>query len=384
MSPVFPEAEFRDRLARLQAGLAAAEIDALLLTTAPDLFWATGFLTRFWESPTRPWFLLLPAAGEPVAVIPEIGAALMGATWVRDRRTWPAPDPEDDGVRLLAAAVREALPPSGRLGVPMGAETRLRMPLADWGRLIEAIAPRRIVDGTEPLHRAREVKSEAEVARIREVCAAAGRAFARVPAFAGPGVPLDAVFREMQRALLAEGADWVSYLAGGAGPDGYADVISPATSVPLAAGDVLMMDVGAVRAGHFCDFDRNFAVARASDAARRAHGALWAATEAALEAARPGMTAAALHGVIDRALRAEGAAPTGGRLGHGLGLSLTEWPSLSAKDRTVLRAGMVLAIEPGVTVAEGRIMVAEENVVLREDGAELLSPRAPAELPVLT
>ena len=81
---VFPEAEFRARLARLQGELAAREIDALLLTQPPDLFWATGFLTRFWESPARPWFLLVPAAGEPVAVIPEIGAALMGATWVRD------------------------------------------------------------------------------------------------------------------------------------------------------------------------------------------------------------------------------------------------------------------------------------------------------------
>jgi Xaa-Pro aminopeptidase len=44
---------------------------------------------------------------------------------------------------------------------------------------------------------------------------------------------------------------------------------------------------------------------------------------------------------------------------------------------------MVLTLEPGVEVAPGRIMVHEENVVLRAGGCELLSPRAPEELPVI-
>ncbi len=52
-------------------------------------------------------------------------------------------------------------------------------------------------------------------------------------------------------------------------------------------------------------------------------------------------------------------------------------------DRTVLRAGMVLTLEPGVVVRSGRVMVQEENIVLRADGAELLSARAPAALPVI-
>ncbi|MCB1359379.1 MAG: M24 family metallopeptidase, partial [Maritimibacter sp.] len=81
------------------------------------------------------------------------------------------------------------------------------------------------------------------------------------------------------------------------------------------------------------------------------------------------------------ALVAAGAKPLGGRLGHGLGLSLTEWPSLSALDRTPLREGMVLTLEPGVEIAPGRIMVHEENIVLRAGGPELLSSRTPPELP---
>ncbi|MDJ0825272.1 MAG: Xaa-Pro peptidase family protein [Rhodobacter sp.] len=376
----FPASEFHGRAARLQSGLQRADMDALLLTTAPDVFYLSGFLTRFWESPARPWFLLLPAAGDPVAVIPSIGAALMGQTWVRDIRCWSAPDLQDDGVSLLAEAVAELVPEDGRLGLPMGHETHLRMPLADFERLKSAIAPRRVADATDVVRRVREVKSEAEVARIREICAVAGRAFDRVPEIANEGVPLDQVFRRFQMLLLEEGADWVPYLAGGAGPGGYADVISPATERPLQRGDVLMLDTGAVRAGYFCDFDRNYAIGTAGDAAWRAYETLYRATEAGLAAVRPGAVAEEVFQAMQAVIGQDGEA---GRLGHGLGLSLTEWPSLMAGDRTVLREGMVLTLEPGMQVAPGALMVHEEIVVVRDGGAELLTRRAPPEVPVL-
>ncbi|KMW60822.1 Metallopeptidase, family M24 [Candidatus Rhodobacter oscarellae] len=375
---IFPAAEFQGRVARLQARMADAGIDALLLTTPPDVFYVTGFLTRFWESPARPWFVIVPAKGAPVAVIPSIGAGLMGKTWLSDIRTWDAPDLVDDGVSLLASTLGDLVPDTGAVGLHMGLETHLRMPLADYERLRAALAPRHFADATGLVQRVREVKSEAEIDRIRQTCAIAGRAFDRVPEIAGAGAPLERVFRDFQRLLLEEGAEWVSYLAGGAGPGGYGDVISPASDRPLARGDVLMLDTGAVREGYFCDFDRNWAVGGADDASRRAYDRLYAATEAGLAAARPGMTAGGLY----RAM----AAVTGdvsGRIGHGLGLSLTEWPSLIPSDRTELRAGMVLTLEPWVEIAPGRMMVHEENVVIREGAAELLSPRAAAELPVI-
>ena len=77
----------------------------------------------------------------------------------------------------------------------------------------------------------------------------------------------------------------------------------------------------------------------------------------------------------------QGAVVGGGRLGHGLGLTLTEWPSVTPLDTTELREGMVLTLEPGVEISPGRILVHEENIVLRAKGPELLSRRAPTELP---
>ncbi len=380
-SLIFPAQEYQSRTEKLQTEMRAMELDALLLTTPPDVFYITGFLTRFWESPARPWFVVLPARGNPIAVIPAIGAELMGRTWVSDIRTWDAPDPVDDGVGLLSDTLCGVTPKRGRIGLPMGLETHLRMPLADYARLGQAIGSRRLVDATATVQSVREIKSDAEIDKIRASCRIADAAFQRVPEFAREGTPLDQVFRDFQIALLREGADWVSYIAGGAGPGGYGDVISPADARPLRAGDVLMLDTGAVKDGYFCDFDRNFAMGRADQAARRAHAALYAATDAALATLRPGMTACDAHRLLTDALCAEGAAPGGGRLGHGLGLSLTEWPSLTPKDMTVLREGMVLTLEPGVQIAPGKIMVHEENIVLRADGPELLSTRAPAEIP---
>ena len=74
---------------------------------------------------------------------------------------------------------------------------------------------------------------------------------------------------------------------------------------------------------------------------------------------------------------------TVGRLGHGIGMQLTEWPSHTQTDHTVLQPGMVLTLEPGLQIAPGKMMVHEENIVIRETGAELLTRRAPAELPII-
>ena len=322
-SLVFPAQEYRDRVMRLQARMAAQGVDALLLTTAADVFYVSGFLTRFWESPARPWFVIVPQQGDPVAVIPSIGAPLMRRTWLSDIRTWDAPDPRDDGISLLCDALAEKVPAAGSLGLPMGLETQLRMPLADYALLCARLAPRTVVDAADCLQRVREVKSAAEIAKIRDTCAIAGRAFERVRASVAEGRLLSEVFRDFQIALLSEGADWVSYVAGGAGPDGYLDVISPAGPQPLRRGDVLMLDTGAVKDGYFCDFDRNLAIGAASDTARRAHAALWAATEDVLAAIRPGWRASDVHAAFSAGLRRRGFSPSSGRLGHGLGVTLT-------------------------------------------------------------
>ena len=372
----FEIAEFKARLTRAQSRMDAAGLDAILLTTEPDIRYFTGYLTRFWESPCRPWFLVLPRSGDPIAVIPSIGAALMARSWITDIRCWRAPDLEDDGISLLAETLH-ALGPS--IGTPSGLQSHLRMPLTDFARLNAAL-PQPIGADFDILRSLRLVKSEAEIEKIKTACQIATRAFARVPEIASMGQPLAQVFRDFQRLCLDEGADWVPYLAGAAAPGGYGDVISPADDRPLAAGDILMLDTGLVHDGYFCDFDRNFSVGRPSADVAEGHSRLIEATYAAFEAARPGSTAAELFHVMDKIVTGGAGGSEAGRYGHGLGMNLTEWPSLIPTDHTPLVSGMVLTLEPGIELAPGRALVHEENIVIRENGAEWLSQPYGAEI----
>lgn len=374
MTSDFPQAEYTARLARAQARMGAAGLDALLLTTEPEVRYFSGFLTRFWQSPTRPWFLVVPSSGDPIAVIPSIGAALMARTWITDIRTWESPAPEDDGVSLLAGCLREQGP---QIGIPSGPETHLRMPLQDFDRLKAALAPGRIVPDGGIVRDLRAVKSPLEIARIEAACGIAGRAFARVRDLAGPGMALTEVFRRFQRIALEEGADWVPYLAGGAGPLGYDDVISPASDAPLQTGDVLMLDTGLVRDGYFCDFDRNFAIGPLDDRVHRAWDRLRVATLAGEAQLRPGQKASDVFHAMNASL---GGGTGAGRLGHGVGMEVTEGLSLRAGDDTVLRPGMVVTLEPGLRVEGGGTLVHEDVYVLADAGTRRLSPPMPGRI----
>lgn len=379
----FEEHEFLTRLQKAQMAMAKADLDALLLTTHPDIFYFTGFLTRFWESPTRPWYLVVPQSGAPVAVIPSIGAPLMQKTWIEDIRTWQAPDLQDDGVTLLAQTLNAIVGPKGRVGVPDGIETHLRMPLADFNRLKSFAAMPSFSSDQEIMRALRMVKSEAEIAKIAHACAIAGRAFSRVKEIAAIGEPLDRIFRRFQMICLEEGADWVSYLAGGAGAFGYLDVISPAPSTPLQQGDILMLDTGLVWDGYFCDYDRNFALGAPMLFASDVHRRLIDATNAGFEAIKPGRRACDIFHAMDRVLTNGRGKMENGRLGHGLGITLTEWPSLIPSDQTILQAGMVLTLEPSLATKDGSMMVHEENIVVTDQGARYLSQPAHHELPIL-
>jgi len=372
----FPHSEYRQRVTKAQDRMAECALDALFLCTEAELRYFTGFRTLFWQSPTRPWFLVIPKTGDPIAVIPSIGADLMHRTWIRDIRCWASPAPDDEGVSLLL----DALTGCARIGVPMGQESSLRMPLGDFEKLRRGLNAE-IVDATPLIKSLRMIKSEAEVAKIKDICQIGSAAFARAGALFRPGQPLNEAFRAFKIALLEEGAEDVPYLVGGAGPGGYGDVISPADHTPLCEGDILMLDTGATLDGYFCDFDRNFAIGRTDETAGAAYRNLWAATEAGLLAARPGVSCANLFEAMAAELPEAGSAV--GRFGHGLGMQLTEWPSIAANDPTVLKPGMVMTLEPSFEFAPGKMMVHEENILITEGAPVLLTSRAAPELPVI-
>lgn len=357
---------------------------ALLVMTEPEVRYFTGFLTPFWQSPTRPWFVVIPRTGKPVAIIPAIGAECMARTWIDDIRIWSSPNPADEGVSLLAETLRELISSDGTIGLPMGPETALRMSLNDFNRLSEIMAPIRFADASPIIQHLRMRKSETEIDKVRHICGVMSGVFEALPDILSTGMSDIDIFRRFKIEALNAGADDVAYLVGGTGAGGYGDIISPPSSRPSAPGDVLILDTGATFDGYFCDFDRNYMFGDTTDAAKRAYDVVYQATEAGLEAALPGNTCRDLFHAMQRVMDDGGAMGNDvGRLGHGLGMQLTEWPSNTPTDDTVLVPGMVMTLEPGMTFAEGKVMVHEENIVIRDGASELLSKRAPAAMPVI-
>ena len=274
----FPDEEFEQRVDRAQRLLHEGGISALLVCTEPEVRYLTGFHTPFWQSPTRPWFVILPRSGKPVAVIPSIGEVSMNETWIDDIRTWSSPNPSDEGVSLLADTLSEILAiPSEisderfKIGLPMGSETHLRMPLVDFEQLNEKLYPHIFVDATEIVKTLRCIKSEREIAKITKICEIVSDGFASLSNLLNVGMTEREAFQSFRLKLLELGADEVPYLVGATGP-GFSDIIKQPSDRVIQPGDLVMFDTGSTYDGYFSDFDRNMAFQFADDKAKSASG----------------------------------------------------------------------------------------------------------------
>ncbi len=380
----FPHSELHARHERARIAMTTAKLDALVVTTPQNIRYFSGFETQFWESPTRPWYLIVPRDGDVIAVWPEVGKpALLASTPVGDVRSWSAPTPADDGVSLMAKTLKGLARKSGRIGWELGREMLVRAPRIDVDAMAKA-SGLEFADGSPTIWGLRMVKSEAEIARIGVACRIASDAFDDVPKLISRSDTTRTAERKLRIRLMEKGADHVPFIATAIGAGGYAQIIAGPGDAAMKEGDVLFFDVGCTYDGYFCDFDRNFAVGKISDAAKRAHAACWQATEAGIAAARPGVRFADVFAAMAKVLTDAGSIGNNvGRMGHGLGLHLTEPPSFMAGAPDVLAPNMVVTIEPAIEYAPGKMLVHEENIVIRDGAPEVLTKRAPREMAVI-
>ena len=389
----FDHTEFEQRFAKVQNTMRDNKLAAILLTTEHDINYYTGYLTQFWQSPTRPWYLVLPSEGLPIAVIPTIGVECMSKGWMTDIRNWSSPHPTDDGVSLLSEALIESVERAKaatgftQIGISLGSESYMRMPLIDLERVKVNLADHdravEFVDASRVMRRQRMVKSPAEIEKLRYVAQTVSSVFERLFEFVHPGMTDAETFRAFKIQCLSEGVDDVAFLVGGADEGGYSDIISPAGSRKIRDGDVLILDTGCTFDGYYCDFDRNYAFGKVAQNAHDAYEATWEATEAGFAAAKPGNRPSDLFNAMNNVLQKAGAMGDNvGRYGHGLGLQLTEPPSNTPWDNEVFEVGTVMTLEPGMEFAPGKLMVHEENIVITETGAEYLTRRALPKMPI--
>ena len=380
----FGNAEYEERVKKARHLMQENKLEMLLITSPQNFRYFTGLDSYFWESPTRPWFLLLSINHDPVAIIPSIGITALQKTWIQDIKTWQSPNPDDEGVTVLQDTILSIQSNKCAVGCEMGLESHLRMSINDFHKLNANLANHSFVDASPLIWKLRMIKSESEISKIKKIVSIASKVFDELPKHLQIGQSEIEICKIMKKTLLDHGADHTLYMSCASGPGGYDQIICDPTEKKLQDGDILIIDTGTTLDGYFCDFDRNFGFGKIAKSARLAYDVVWKATEAGMKKAKPGATCADVSNAMHSVLQKEGLSSNSiGRMGHGLGLQLTEPPSIMPNDSTVLQENMVITIEPCFEYAPGTMLVHEENILITKNGYERLTSRTPENIPII-
>lgn len=385
----FPVSEYETRLARAQAAMADAGLGALLVTTEGNVRYFTGHSSHRWFQSTAPQFALVPLSGRPVLLAPGIEAGRAGQNPFLARFI-AVGGYERIGIAELIRTVEELGLSGRKVGAELGLGFHLGMPVDDFRLLEREASGVAFVDATDLLWALRTPKSLAEADILRRACAITGRAFDRLLAAARPGMTEKQLCSTMVQAVMAEGADWPGSIPLGSRSPGEQRAEDAHLRLPtdrvVGKGDLVWLDAGCRLQGYWSDMMRMFCIGPAQPAWKEAYRFIWEATRASIEAAQPGRPMAETVAPVERMLRASPYAELAvklktSRIGHAVGLDLTEPPSMSYNERSILQPGMVLTIEPSIYLPELGFFMVEEDVLITETGNEILSPQAAPELP---
>ena len=239
----FADEEFENRTLRAQEILHRYELDGILLTTPQNIRYFTGYDSQFWESPTRPWFVVVPVSGKPIGIVPEIGESEFKKTWLDEIKTWPSPRPEDEGISLVKSTLDDLQNTFGQIGAEFGKEMAIRMPVRDLFKLKE-IVKTNIVDGSDAIWDMRMIKTSAEIDRIKYICSVASDAYNNLPSKLAIGDTERTVVNKLKIDMLNRGADNVPFMPGISGPGGVSQIVCGPSDRMLENGDILFIDTG--------------------------------------------------------------------------------------------------------------------------------------------
>lgn len=224
------------------------------------------------------------------------------------------------------------------------------------------------------IERIRMIKTEEEIAIIKEAANIADAAFKHILDYIQPGVAEIDIANELEFFMRRSGATSSSFdmiVASGwrsALPHGVASekLIEP--------GEFVTLDFGALHKGYVSDLTRTVAVGEPSEQLKEIYDVVLQAQLLAMKQIKPGLTGKEADQIARDYISEKGYGQYFGHsLGHGIGLEVHEGPGLSMRSETKLVEGMVVTVEPGIYLTNIGGVRIEDDALVTETGLETMT-----------
>jgi Xaa-Pro aminopeptidase len=327
-----------DRLRRLREAAAAIGADASIVTHPANRHYFSGF----------PAGDHAPDESSGVLVVSEESAILFTSQtnlpWAANSvcapvtaRPWSRPWPKFLGQQLQSMGIRCAAFEDRALSV------------ADHAGILGSAGAIRLVPVDNAFHALRAVKSKGELTKILEAARITDAAFLTVTSTIEPGITEKALAWQIESAMRQLGADGPGFpVIVAAGPHGARPHHDPSDR-PIAEGEPVVIDIGAMVGGYSADLTRTICLGQTPRTYVDRYNIVLSAQRRALTQIRAAMTGRKADAVARDAISAAGYGDQFVHgLGHGVGLNIHEYPSLGQKSDDILEPGHVVTIEPGL------------------------------------
>jgi Xaa-Pro aminopeptidase len=351
---------------RLSAAIQAADLDAVVAVTAANITYTGG---AWVPHPLLLSFVITTASHEQIVVINEADEYYFNEySWVEDIRGFRFGSQADDGAfELFREAIGELGLDQSALGIELSA-----MPKPTVERLEGALPGAKITDAHDVFEAARLVKTPAELDLIRLAAYCTDKAIQTAFALTAPGDTEKSLAASMQANALHLGADTTGHTHVHAGT--HSNVVHTLSlERPMASGELVHVDFGAVFAGYATDISRNAVIERPSARQLEIYRRLLEIERMLIDHLRPGVKASAIFERAVAAFDACGLTHPWGTLGHSTGLTIHEGFEFAVGAETILAPGMVVCIEPShIEQGDGRYHI-EDCVIVTEGDPEVIS-----------
>ena len=353
-------------LERIQAAIAAADLQALLLIDPKNRYYASGF----------------PSSDGVVLVTAEKAYVIIDGRYIEACRAAIGESAEVllcDRERPARKLLKDILDEHNitALGAEDGCLTYQQY------TMYEKLLGRELKPAQGILNRLRSQKQPHELEYMRQAQDITDAAFTEVLKHVRPGVTEREIAAEITYQMLLRGAEGNSFdpivVAGARGsmPHGVP------SDAKVKEGDFVTMDFGCLKGGYCSDMTRTVAVGSATDEMKKVYSIVLQAQLAGIAIAKAGVTGAAIDGAARDLIAEAGYGEYFGHgFGHSLGLNIHEAPNCAPNNTQPMPEHTVCSAEPGIYLP-GRFGVRIEDVIhLTADGCEVLT-KSPKELIIL-